>query len=155
MKNHLSTLNTNATDLTQLRKDLVVLFENVRKQRGLTKFGYVSGIISSDGDDKAERNIAILAEHTEKIRYTSNFPIFSATDIFTKVLYEKLEETKKPRDEREAAFRTFWGEVLEMGKITDIFMTPRWEASGGAKDEHKTAQRLGITIHYVENYESK
>lgn len=150
MKNHLSKLNTNATNLTKLREDLVVLFENVRKQRGLKKFGYVSGIISSDGDDKAEENIAILAEHTEKIRYTNNFPIFSATDIFTKILYEKLEETKKTRDEREAAFRTFWREVLEMGKITDIFMTPRWEAPRGANDEHETAKKLGLTIHYVE-----
>lgn len=29
-------------------------------------------------------------------------------------------------------------------------MTPRWDKSSGARDEHETAQRAGITIHYVE-----
>lgn len=33
---------------------------------------------------------------------------------------------------------------------TDIFMTPRWEQSGGAADEHDTALALKLRIHYLE-----
>ncbi len=40
---------------------------------------------------------------------------------------------------------------MECGYITDIFMTPRWEHSEGARDEHKNAIKAGMTIHYVEN----
>ena len=62
-----------------------------------------------------------------------------------------LEEIRLSTPERRKAFIAFWREVLELGKVTDIFMTPRWEQSEGATDEYNTAQRLGIQIHIVDH----
>lgn len=45
----------------------------------------------------------------------------------------------------------FWRDILESGHVTDIFMTPRWEQSKGAIDEHEAAKQLGIKIHYMNN----
>lgn len=46
--------------------------------------------------------------------------------------------------------RFFWREIFKSGHVTDVFMTPRWEKSKGAVDEYKTAQKIGLTIHYLQ-----
>lgn len=116
------------------------------RQEGITRIGYVSGIISSDGPDKIAENRIRLNRITDLLRSTEQFPIFSAVDIFSDHIYEVCS-----RDGRKSNsdFINFWRSVLKTKLITDIFMTPRWEESEGATDEHNIAEQLGLNIHYL------
>lgn len=149
MKAKLAKVLVDSTNLASVRDKVIALFDQTTQRTGTKRIGYVAGIINSDGPEKVEENRQRLAEYTERIRGEQDFPIFSATDIFTKELFTRLEEVKLGGPEKTQAFLQFWREILEKGRITDIFMTPRWEQSLGARDEHETATRLGITIHYV------
>jgi len=88
----------------------------------------------------------ILREHTEKIRKEKDFPIFSATDVMALETLIQIKAHKLVVKD----FIKFWREILESGHVTDIFMTPRWNKSFGATDEHETAKKLGIKIHYLD-----
>ena len=109
----------------------------------------MAGIISSDGPQYFEINRKKLANHTKKLRIIHKFPIFSAIDVFSTDVYMRLKEMTLSFEKREVKMRFFWREILKSGYITDIFMTPRWDKSNGAVDEHKTAKIIGLTIHYV------
>ncbi|OGH10799.1 MAG: hypothetical protein A3B38_03805 [Candidatus Levybacteria bacterium RIFCSPLOWO2_01_FULL_36_13] len=150
MKKEFAEVTVKATTLGHVLDAVISLFEKTRKETGDSRIGYVAGIIGSDGENRVDENRKILDRHTQRIRTEYDFPIFSATDIFENPdLWYRLEEIRLERPERRMAFLHFWREVLELGKVTDIFMTPRWEKSEGASDEHETAKRLGIKIHYV------
>ena len=138
-----------SSNLIEVRISVVKVLENIKINHTFVKLGYVSGIISSDGDEKILENTNRLENYTNYIRKIQKFPIFSSTDIFCNDLYARLQEIKLPKKEREEKFIVFWREILTSGHVTDIFMTPRWKESRGAQDEHKTALRLGIRIHYV------
>lgn len=155
MRREISITLSEAQNLDQVRDKIVTLFERTRKKTGSERIGYVAGIIGSDGPEKVEENRKKLADNTERIRATNDFPIFSATDVFSEELFIRLEELRLSLLERRQAFIKFWREVLELGRVTDIFMTPRWEESEGARDEHETAQRLSIKVHYVEGAGSR
>lgn len=148
LKNINSALKT-ATTLSHVKKELVELLEITRNKNGNIRVGYVAGILNSDGPQHFENNRKKLADYTEKLRKMHKFPIFSVVDVFSIEVYSRLEEWKLSFEEREAKARLFWQEILESGHVTDIFMTPRWEKSKGATDEHKTAKRIGLTIHYL------
>lgn len=60
---------------------------------------------------------------------------------------EKVEENRQRLAEYTERIRE--EQDFPIFSATDIFMTPRWEQSVGATDEHKTATKLGITIHCV------
>ncbi len=139
----------NATTLSHVKKELVKLFEVTRNKNGNIRIGYVSGVITSDGPKHIHNNRKRLELHTNRLRKSQSFPIFSAVDVFTNEIYNRIIETTLPFDEREVKLRLFWNEILTSGHVTDIFMTPRWEKSKGATDEHKTAKKIGLTIHYV------
>lgn len=113
---------------------------------GKKRIGYVSGIISSDGPDKIQENIERLKSFTDSVRSTHQFPVFSATDIFTEQIYEACNNERKIT---QSEFIDFWRELLKSKLITDIFMTPRWDESEGATDEHLVAEQLGLNIHYI------
>lgn len=139
-----------ATNLDKVFIGMLACFEMLRKRNPLEhRLGYVAGIITSDGPDHTMRNIEKLAEYTHKLRIALGFPVFSATDIFSVALFAKLQEMGLPPSEREAQFIDFWRRILTSGHVTDILMTPRWEVSAGATDEHKTAMDRGIQVHYV------
>lgn len=150
MKDELSKSLKDATNLNEVRDAMIIICKQIKLKNALMRLGYVAGIIYSDGPEKVEENIRILNDHTEKIKKSVDFPIFSSPDIFNNGLFDRLIEAKLPRDESKAAFVKFHREILEQAGITDIFMTPRWEKSEGAKDEYETAVRLGLEIHYVE-----
>jgi hypothetical protein len=109
--------------------------------------GYVSGILTTDGRDMIETNFLRLESYTAFIRETSDFNIFSLTDIFNKKLMLKF--ICVPQEE----WRLFWRAVIENGYITDIFMTPRWRESTGAIDEHMIAHKIKLKVHDMENSE--
>jgi hypothetical protein len=79
--------------------------------------------------------------------------IFSSVDLFYgNEFYNQIEDTRLPYKERRTAFIGFYREILQNSFITDIFMTPRWQKSEGATDEHETAKKQKLTIHYVEGF---
>ena len=137
----------NAGTLTEVRDALFGVFRNLRAQ-GHSRIGYVSGAITADGRENISRNIQRLDRFTEHIRGQHDFPIFSATDVFDGALFERLDAAGFVN----ADWKVFWREVLGANDkfVTDIFMTPRWEKSHGAKDEHKVAQEIEIAITYIE-----
>src|SRR3990167_1936785 len=131
--------------LNHVHDGLMKLFAQAHAENPGMRLGYVAGIITSDGPDKIWANIARLEQHTIQIRAEHAFPIFSATDVFSRQLYDRLKEGVVA--ERE--YQHFWRQLQESGYITDLFLTPRWEVSKGAVDEYETAKRLDVTIHFV------
>lgn len=136
-----------ANTLDEVKTSLLNLLEKVRKNN--PHLGYVSGIISSDGEEYIARNKQILSLYTLKISLENNMPTFSTVDIFSKALLERTKLLNLPVTEREQKLRNFWEEVLSSGLITDIYFTPRWRRSTGAKLEHQVAKKHGLTLHYV------
>lgn len=139
-----------AKTLHHVKRDLVKLFKTTKEKNNTIKIGYVAGIITSEGAEHFKVNRKRLADYVKKLRRIHKFPMFSAIDVFSSEVYERLVEWKLPFDEREVKARSFWRKILKSGHITDVFMTPRWEKSKGAVDEHETAKKIGLTIHYVE-----
>ena len=139
-----------AKNLIHVREELVKLFKTTKNGKA-AKIGYVAGIITSDGPEYFETNRKRLVDYVKKLGKIHSFPMFSAVDVFSSEVYERLEEWKLPFGEREVKVRFFWREILKSGCVTDIFMTPRWDKSKGAINEHKTAKEIGLKIHYVED----
>lgn len=136
----------NSNTLNDVKEHLFDVFRATQKE-GHTRLGYVAGIITSEGPENIGRNIKRLATFTEQIRSQNDFPIFSSTDVFDDKLFARLDANGFKNSDWEV----FWREVLkgdEKSIVTDIFMTPRWEISHGSQNEHKTAQEVGIKIHY-------
>lgn len=142
-----------AKTLHHVKRNLVKLFEITRKKNNIEKIGYVAGIITSDGREYFAANRKRLADYVKKLREIHKFPMFSAVDVFSSEVYERLGEWKLPFREREIKARYFWRKILKSGHITDIFMTPRWEKSKGASNEHETAKKIGLRIHYLKEAE--
>lgn len=151
MEKNIGPVLKNAKTLLHVKKEMVKLFENTKEKKNISKIGYVAGIIGSDGPKYFEINRKRLANYVEKLRRIHKFPIFSAVDIFSDNIYAQLEEMALPFAEKEEKMRSFWRKILKSGHVTDIFMTPRWDKSKGATDEHKTAVRIGLTVHYIED----
>lgn len=153
MEKKISIVLKYVTSLLHVEKELVKLFKTTSKQAGggITRIGYVAGIITSDGPGYFVANRKRLADYVRKLRKIHKFPMFSAVDVFSSEVYERLEEWKLPSSEREAKVRSFWRKILKSGHVTDVFMTPRWEKSKGALDEHKTAKKIGLRTHYIKD----
>lgn len=144
MKESLRTAVATCTSLDQIRECVVPVLIG----SGSDRLGYVAGMITSDGPEHIARNVERLALFTKTLRGMHAFPVFSATDIFNQAVYARLRVDLFRPEAREAEFKEFWRSILKQGQVTDIFMTPRWELSEGATDEHQTAQRLGLAIHF-------
>lgn len=146
MKEKIAVAVKEANSLAQVRDSLFSVFKEYR-QSGNDRIGYVSGVITSDGHEHIQRNIERLVKFTEHIRTQNGFPIFSATDVFDDALFTRLNAAgfKNPD------WVVFWREVLGAKEkfVTDMFMTPRWEKSQGATDEHRMAQLTGMKVYYI------
>ena len=136
--------------LLHVKKQLLKLFKITKEEQSGTKIGYLAGIINSDGKDNIEINRKKLSQYAERLRKLHKFPMFSAIDVFPPEIYRNLQEWELPFEQREEKVRMFWREILKSGHVTDVFMTPGWKKSRGATDEHKTAGKIGLKIHYVE-----
>ena len=111
----------------------------------VVRIGYVSGKVTADGEERITENLIRLHKFTEQLEQVHGSYIFSAADVFNDDVYWKIN---LPRPIHEIEFYDFWRKVVSSG-VTDIYMTPEWEKSTGAKDEHEAAKDLNITIHYV------
>lgn len=136
-----------SNSLAQVRDSLLGVFREYRLA-GHNRIGYVSGAITADGRENIPKNIARLERFTEQIRTQREFPVFSATDVFDDELFKRLDALGFKNEN----WITFWQEVLgsEEKFVTDMFMTPRWQKSRGATDEHDVATRVGMTIYYID-----
>lgn len=147
MKDVIAGALAKATTLREVKELLVPLLEKTYKKE--KRIGYVSGIIFSDGPLHVKRNIQALSDYTDFLRSKHSFSIFSPVDVFYGGLFSNLKESSFPPSARRIVFISFWRDILTSGFVTDIFMTPRWQQSEGATDEHNIAKEKGITIHYV------
>lgn len=121
-----------------------VVLEEI-KGKSTKKVGYVAGILTSDGPAYFKRNLRLLGIYTRKVQKQYQIPVLSSTEIFTSELFSRLDRNgHKNQDYEDMLVR-----ILESGVITDLFMTPRWEASKGSKREHEVAKQRGITVHYL------
>lgn len=111
--------------------------------RNCGQVGFVSAIIGSDGPEFVDRNIAILACYTDYFRSNANYPVISAADVFHKELLDQYRTVPNTSD----GWFGFWRRVLGSG-VSDLFMTPRWQASRGAWDEYDFASASKIRIHH-------
>lgn len=138
-----------STSLKHVRLGLVRIIKAINENSTEQRLGFVAGIITSDGDENMPKNIERLKQYAKEVRGMYDFPIFSSVDVFGNGIYDQIEESKFERELREYHFVEFWRMILETGHITDIFMTPRWEKSKGAKVEYTIAKKLKIKIHFI------
>lgn len=116
-----------------------------KKQRGIDKVGFVSGGIRDGVEAKLDRDK--MRETTSQLREQYGTPIFASTDIFDTV-WTDLDETPLMKKDRDSHMLALFRGILGSG-VTDIYMLDGWQNASGAVDEHKAAQNLGITIHYL------
>lgn len=138
--------------LKQLRDVAARSILEVQTQVSAAKLGYVSGVISGQGDENIQRNIRELGEWTKHLRTVNDFPLFAPPDIFTSDVYKNLKEMKLPRDDREIEFDAFWKWLIlnaGLNGVTDIFMTPGWENGRGTHKELAVAKEKKSRVHIV------
>lgn len=140
-----------STNLVHVQEGMFEVFKTIKEAEPNQRIGYVSGLISSEGPENIPKNMKRLEAYTELIRKQYDFPIFSATDVFGNGMHEQVEEFHFEKELQQKHFMDFWDAVLGTGHVTDIFMTPRWEVSTGAKDEFRIAQAMGMKIYMIES----
>ncbi len=103
-----------ATSLLHVEKELIKLLRTTKQQSGggITRIGYVAGILTSDGVDNFENNRKRIIAYADKLRKIHKFPIFCTVDVFSDDVYGKLEEQNLEFEEREIKFRIFWKKIF-------------------------------------------
>ena len=119
-----------------------------KKKGGVERIGFVSGMVASQGPQNVKDNMQRLLDESTLLTKELNFPVFSSTEIFTSGVWERLPETQLPKAERSPHMHQLFRDILA-GGVTDIFMMPDWQQSGGATDENNAAKELGLKIHYL------
>lgn len=135
-------------NLSQIQSIVSVVISEVKTETGAVRTGYVSGIISGNGDEHIQENIKRLKEWADWIRGRQDYPVFSPPDIFSQQVYSALHEMVLERETREEKFDAFWASII-LRSVTDIFMTPGWEESSGAPKELAVARGARRDIHIV------
>ncbi len=133
-------------DLEDIKKNLFKLFRQLRKNE-YQNIGYVSGIITSNGPQHISKNLKMLEKYTTELRRKHNYPIFSATDIFSQKIFEQINAQNLTTQN----WNNFWKELIGHPQkyISHIFMTPGWKQSQGAKQEHLVAKKNELQIIYL------
>ena len=145
MRNTLKDSIKIATSFQEVLKITLETVAEIKRHDSHKRIGYVAGKVTADGKENIKRNLDRLHKFTEEISKDFGENIFSPADVFNEKVYWVINI---PKPVHEQDFYVFWQKVLGSG-ITDIFMTPEWERSTGASNEHKTAKKLGLTIHYI------
>lgn len=135
--------------LSDVRNFVYPIIDDVAKISEESRIGYVSGVISGQGEHRIGENIARLATWTDELRDTHDFPVFGPPDIFIPQMYKVLLEAQLDKVFREPLFNFFW-RALILAKVTDIFMTPNWQSGKGTWIELETAQEKGVQVHYID-----
>lgn len=150
MKDLISQAVKDANDFTLVLNRVIEILWQL-KRKGIQRIGYVAGLVSSDGEEKIQENLERLNFYTNLL--SKKYPkakFFSAADIFNKELYKKLLGENFIISKRKKSFLEFWRGILKNGGVDDVSMTPGWDRSVGAINEHKTILKLGIRHQFVE-----
>lgn len=134
-----------AHNLTLVQTKIVGVLNDVILPNA-SHLGFVSGILSSDGLEFRAQNLRKLQEYTNILRKEIPFPLFSAGDFYDEDFFNRFDHINNPK-----RWDKFWKYIFVNGKVTDLFMTPRWEKSEGARYEFELGKWMGITIHMVED----
>jgi len=136
----------NANSIDEVKVGVFAVLDQLRTE-GNERIGYVAGIITSDGPENIDRNVKRLIRFTEDVRGRNTFPVFSSTDVIGDALFKRLGAALF----KQTDWEKFWRDILGADEkfVTDMFMTPGWEKSRGATDEHNTAKKVGMQIHYL------
>jgi len=132
----------------EIRLALADVLRNIKRDNPHAAIGYVAGCLTSDGPESIDKNLAKLEAYADYLRKKLNNPlIFSTKEVFSD---EEQKEITMQGEKAQIELRSFWKDIQAAGYLSDLFMTPGWERSAGAKDEHKAAkENKHITIHYV------
>jgi hypothetical protein len=107
---------------------------------------FVSGILTSDGEEKFWENMAKLRTYTEIVR-ERYFPLaFSAADIFPQETLERFVAGGANND----TFLKFWDTVLRHSPITDVVFAPGHERSTGSGHEKTLAMERSLGMHILD-----
>ncbi|MDE1870896.1 MAG: hypothetical protein KGI06_01510 [Candidatus Micrarchaeota archaeon] len=132
-----------ADSLQEVKEGIIEVLMGLNN-RERARIGFVSGIITSDGEESIGRNTEVLDDFTSALKNSVSFGVFSQVDVFDYELASRMRG-RSCRDD----WQELWRGVLGSSCVTDIFMTPRWEKSCGSVDEYKTAIGMGINIFHV------
>lgn len=104
-----------ACTLSEVRDAIVSDIMKIKDDDPHMRIGYISGIITSDGPGRIPANIARLATYTEYIQRCHDFPVFSASDIFSEELLGRLEANGFKAED----YIKFWREILECRHVIE------------------------------------
>ncbi|HUC38825.1 MAG TPA: hypothetical protein VL944_01715 [Candidatus Acidoferrum sp.] len=143
----LQTSTDGATTLADASHRVVGVLRGFREERSLERLGFVAAIRESDGvePEKIELNELRLAGYVNSLRLVTPFPLFSCLDIYTPRFLANFYGENSVE-----AWDKFWKDIFKPKEITDLFLTPRWEQSYGARFERKLAEELDLKVHYVD-----
>lgn len=131
--------------LDDVLEGLVVFLKNYRHNRANCPIAFVTGPITSNGSSHIARNTTRLIDNTRSLQAQTDGLVFCWFDIFC----EEVKQAVRYESISYEGFLTFSKQVVASGYITDIYMTPNFESSTGARLEHETAQACGLRIHYL------
>lgn len=123
------------------------IWQQKHPERGIN---FVIGVITSEGKEKEEGNRQRLKRYTEIIRKQSKGFTFCWEDIFVSEIRKNIQADSISYEKFLECSQT----IVGGGYISDIYLTPRWEKSLGARLEHKVAQEKGIRLHFLPEEEN-
>lgn len=106
----------------------------------------ISGAVSADTPEGVRANRARLAERAKRVakKLGDSVRVVCNPLLFPDEKLERMGDTEK------SDWVEFWNKIFCSGKLTDVYFTPGWEKSSGARWEHEKAEELGLTMHYLE-----
>ncbi len=134
--------------LEQLKLSLLEQLQKIKKEK---KVIYVSGIITSEGEQNIKGNIEELKKYVNHIRNTTKSSVFAASDVITEKILDNFAESNYT----EKDYRKFWREIINSNLIDKIIMTPKWFKSIGAKEEYIVAKVNKIKVTFLQSCDSE
>jgi hypothetical protein len=153
INNLISRSVANAHTFDEIREGVMRVLRLASHMTPVGRVGYLSGIITSLGHERIGEMTERLEQLTGDIRENVeilSFPVFSSSDIFppSGVMEARIKASGEALSQDN--FNNFWDLILRSGFVTDMFMTPGWPVSSGAKLEHEIAERMRMIIHFYE-----
>lgn len=130
-------------NLKNAEERLCDFLASLRKKDSKLRIGFVCGMISSEGREYIDENMARLQTYVQTISSRVKYPIFSSADVFTPEVYTAVNLADRTNEE----FIQFWRGIFKSKTVTDVYFTPRWIKSDGARDEFETALQEGVNVH--------
>lgn len=128
--------------LLKNKRSVVEKLKQASKETSVGKVGFVSGKIFSDGVILSVWNLGMIAKHARNVRKKVDYPVFSAVDFLLGEFLHRTYFGKQAGDQ-------YWRDILGSRYVTDVYMTPGWDKSEGAVNEHNFAKENNLRVHYI------